>query len=65
MKVRPVVRRKGGRWRRGKGFSKSELKEAEVDSRQAQKLGIPIDPRRKTKHKENVEALKKHLQSLS
>ena len=65
MKVQSAVRKKGGRTRRGKGFSRGELREVGVDLKQALKLGIPIDPRRKTKHEENVKMLKQHLRSLA
>jgi len=63
MRFHSVVRIKNGRTRRGKGFSRSELKEIELDFKQALKLGIPIDRRRKTKHQENIEILKKYLRS--
>ena len=45
--------------RNGRGFSKSELKEAGiVDIRMAKNRGIPIDILRKTTIAENVEQLK-------
>jgi ribosomal protein L13E len=49
------------RARRGKGFSRAELREACLSPSHALKLGIPIDIRRRTKHKENIENLKKYL----
>ncbi|NIR86898.1 50S ribosomal protein L13e [Candidatus Bathyarchaeota archaeon] len=61
MKVQPAVQKKDGGIREGRGFSRDELKEAGVHLKQALKLGIPIDLRRKTKHKENVKRLKQHL----
>jgi len=64
MKIKSTVRKKGGEPRKGKGFSRGELSDAGVDPKRALKFGIPIDPRRKTKHKENVTMLKRHLQSL-
>lgn len=64
MKVQSAVRKKGGGTRGGRGFSRGELREVGVDLKQALKLGIPIDLRRKTKHEENVEMLKQHLRSL-
>lgn len=63
MKVESVAQKKGSHTRKGRGFSRGELMEAGVDSRRALRLGIPIDPRRKTKHQENVKRLKQHLQS--
>jgi ribosomal protein L13E len=45
--------------RNGRGYSKSELVESGVtDIRVARKNKIPIDPFRKTTHKENIEQLK-------
>ncbi|KPV62736.1 MAG: 50S ribosomal protein L13e [Candidatus Bathyarchaeota archaeon BA2] len=65
MKLQPMVLKKRGKTRKGKGSSRGELREAGLDSRQALKLGISIDLRRKTKREENVETLKQHLRSLS
>jgi len=56
-----MVARKDGKIRIGKGFSKSELKEAGVDFKQALRLTIPIDLRRKTRHAENVNVLRQQL----
>jgi len=50
--------------RKGKGFSREELKEVGLSFRQALKLGIPIDSRRSTKHKENIEMLKTYAREL-
>jgi len=48
--------------RNGRGYSKSELVESGVtDIRVARKNKIPIDPFRKTTHKENIEQLKAAL----
>jgi large subunit ribosomal protein L13e len=63
MKLHVVVLKGKGRTRRGRGFSRDELKEAGIDPKQALKLGVPIDPRRNTKHKENVKILKQYLRS--
>jgi len=65
MKLQPMVLKKGGKTRKGKGFSRGELREAGLDSKQALKLGISVDLRRKTKSEENVKVLKQHLRSLS
>jgi large subunit ribosomal protein L13e len=62
MRAHSVVRKRNGRMRRGKGFSRGELREIELDFKQALKLGIPIDRRRKTKHEENIKILKRYLQ---
>lgn len=64
MKIQSVVRKGKGRTRKGKGFSRGELKEAKIDFRQALKLAIPIDLRRKTKHQENVKIIKEYLRKL-
>jgi len=45
--------------RNGRGYSKSELVQSGVTNiRVARKRKIPIDPFRKTTHKENIEQLK-------
>lgn len=45
--------------RNGRGYSKSELVQSGVtDIRVARRRKIPIDPFRKTTHKENIEQLK-------
>ena len=62
MSIRAAVKRKRKtRW--GKGFSQDELSEVGLGFRQALRLGVPIDARRRSKHKENVETLRKHLES--
>ncbi len=47
------------RKRIGRGFSLEEIKQAGISIKEAKARGIPIDKRRKTAHKWNVEALKK------
>jgi ribosomal protein L13E len=45
--------------RRGRGFSKSELKDSGLNNiKIARKNGIPVDMLRKTKNPENIEQLK-------
>ena len=63
MKIRPIVQKKNSRMKEGKGFSKGELREARIDSKQALRLKIPIDLKRKTKHENNVKTLKHYLKS--
>jgi ribosomal protein L13E len=55
---RPKVLRSDGKQTQGKGFSREELKKAGLSLTEAVKYHLPVDPRRKTAHKENVEALK-------
>ncbi len=43
--------------RKGRGFSPKEIKDAGLNPQEAKTLGLTIDPRRKTSHAENVEAL--------
>ena len=47
--------------RKGRGFSLEELKEAKLSYQEARKRGISVDRRRKTKHSDNVKALKSYL----
>jgi ribosomal protein L13E len=58
MTSRPKVLRNDGKKIGGKGFSREELKKAGLSLTEAVKLHIPVDPRRKTAHEENVETLK-------
>ncbi|TET19394.1 hypothetical protein E3J74_07490 [Candidatus Bathyarchaeota archaeon] len=64
MKIQSVVQKRKDRTRKGKGFSRGELEETEIDFRQALKLAIPIDLRRKTKHQENVKIIKEHMRKM-
>lgn len=48
-----------GKERKGRGFSLEEIKLAGLTLKDAKKLGIYIDKRRKTCYQENVEYLKK------
>jgi large subunit ribosomal protein L13e len=63
MQLQPTVQRKD-KTRRGRGFSRAELREAGTDFRQALKSRIPFDQRRKTKYESNIEILKQYLQNL-
>ncbi len=64
-KVKPPMLVKYGKvvkpWRRGRGFSIGELRQAGISISEARKLGIRIDKRRKSIHEENVQALKEFL----
>lgn len=61
--IKPIIFKKGGKKRCGKGFSREELKKARLSLREALKLSIPIDSRRKTIHEENVNTIKRFLKS--
>jgi large subunit ribosomal protein L13e len=61
VKAEPVVFKKNGKSRRGKGFSREELKKAGLGFREALKLGVPTDSRRRTLHEENVKDVKSFL----
>lgn len=52
------VKSTGGRWRRGKGFGFRELQDAGVTVEEAAELSIPIDRRRRTSHRANVERVR-------
>jgi len=60
MEIQAIVKRKR-RIRIGRGFSRGELKEINLSVKEALNLGIPIDIRRSTAHKENVETLRSFL----
>ncbi|MEM1563197.1 MAG: ribosomal protein L13e [Candidatus Bathyarchaeia archaeon] len=64
VEAKPLVFKKGGKQRLGKGFSLGELKEVRLSLKQALKLGIPVDSRRRTVHETNVKALKEFLATL-
>lgn len=52
------------RMREGRGFSEAELKEAGMALADAKRLSLRIDPRRRTKLDENVQALKTMLNKV-
>jgi ribosomal protein L13E len=60
-KARPKVFKKGEKQREGKGFSREELKKAGLSFKEALRLHIPIDSRRRTAHEENVKTVKNLL----
>ena len=55
----PLVRDARGAWRPGKGFSRSELREAGLSPAEAARLRIRVDKRRRNAHPMNVAALEK------
>ena len=58
MTVRPKVFKRKGKRVSGRGFSSEELKKAGSSLQEAVRLHISVDPRRKTGHDDNVEAIK-------
>jgi len=69
VEIAPIVRRKlkDGRiiTRIGRGFSLNELRAAGITIDVAKRLGIPIDKRRRSSRKENIQMLKEFLQKIS
>jgi ribosomal protein L13E len=56
--VKAKVQKKAGKQRFGRGFSREELKKAGTNPKEALRFRIPLDPRRKTAHEENIGAIK-------
>jgi large subunit ribosomal protein L13e len=56
--IKPIIAKKFGKQRTGKGFSREELKKAGVNPQEAARLKLRSDRRRKTAHDENVQAIK-------
>jgi ribosomal protein L13E len=52
-----------GKARKARGYSYEELKSANMDIRDAKKLKVPVDKRRKTAYDENVNQLKTKMQA--
>ena len=59
-KVEATVR-KGLKTRKGKGFSISELTEVGLNPGEARRIGVPVDTRRSSAHKMNIEVLKEYI----
>jgi len=58
--IKPRILKPNGNRRNGRGFSPDELKKAGLTRADARRMQLPVDPRRKTAHEENVEAVKEH-----
>lgn len=61
--IKPIVFKKGGKQRYGRGFSREELKKTGLSFKEALKLRIPVDFRRRTIHEENINAINGLLKS--
>jgi len=62
-----IVKQRGahmGATRKGRGFSKSELHEANLSIHAAIRLGIRSDPLRRTKHQKNIDELRLLVDSM-
>lgn len=62
--IKSKVFKKYRKQRCGKGFSREELKKVKLSVKQALKLKIPVDSRRRTLHEENVKTLKSFLKNM-
>ena len=60
-----TVHKKDGKPKHGRGFSLEELRKVNLNRKNALKLKIPVDLRRRSSHEENVEALKAHLKEIA
>jgi ribosomal protein L13E len=56
--IKPQILKPDEKQRAGRGFSREELKKAEVNLQEARVIELPIDMRRHTAHDENVEVIK-------
>jgi large subunit ribosomal protein L13e len=61
--IQAKVLKRAGKQRFGRGFSRNEIKKAGTDRKEALKLGIPLDSKRRTVHEENVETIKTFLKN--
>ncbi len=63
MNIKAYVIHKGKK-REARGFSVEEIKLAELTVKEARKLGIYVDERRKSVYEENVETLKNAIKRI-
>ncbi|RJS85300.1 hypothetical protein CW706_01665, partial [Candidatus Bathyarchaeota archaeon] len=63
VKIYAIVRRKR-KVRKGKGFSREELRSANLSVKEARNLGISVDERRSTMHEENVKTLRAFISEI-
>lgn len=61
----PTVKSPGdATMRRGRGFTRDELKQVTLTVKDARDMGLIVDLRRKTMHPENVEFLKQYIKEM-
>ena len=60
--IKPTITKQNGKQSIGKGFSRTELEKAGVNKQQAKQIGLPVDPKRKSAHDENIQTIKAHAQ---
>lgn len=58
-----IITKQNGKQSIGHGFSPNELKEAGVNIQQAKQIGLRVDVKRKSTHKENVDCIKAHAKA--
>jgi large subunit ribosomal protein L13e len=61
--IKSTVIKRNGKQRYGKGFSREELKKTGLSVKEALKLSVPVDLRRRTVHEKNVESVKDLLKN--
>lgn len=64
LRDRPITYKKDGDKRNGRGFSSKELEKTGLTLRQALRVRLPVDARRRTVHDENVKLLKQRLTKM-
>jgi ribosomal protein L13E len=58
--IKPIITKRNGKQKPGKGFSPNELEQAGVTKQQARRIGLPVDLRRKSVHAENIKTITAH-----
>lgn len=65
MSSEPTVKSpESGTPRKGRGYSKTEAKEAGLSINEVRRMGLMVDLRRKTTYPENVDALKLYIKEI-
>jgi large subunit ribosomal protein L13e len=59
-----IITKQNGKQSVGQGFSPNELKEADINKQQAKQMGLRVDVKRKSTHKENVDCIKAHAKQV-